>query len=300
MRPSLRLTLLLGAAGLAACLPASAEPTLAEPAAASQPPPLSQPEVNTPQFSPLTAATQPIVLEPPVALPTITPTPPQVGLPLETVAILAPGPGSQATSPLYVRGFGGPSFNQRVHFRLLGEDGRLLSQATTYLFSFPGNPGRFIASLPFQIDRVAEEARLEVSIESLRDGQRSHLSTAPLVLLSAGSPHIFPAPHGAEKLTVFSPRPDQPIVGASVTVEGAGWAESDLPLVAEVLDRQGASLGRSEFRLTTDKPGELGTFRVEVAYQVDSYQQGKVVVYELGKAIPGLVHLTAVDVTLAP
>lgn len=99
---------------------------------------------------------------------------------------------------------------------------------------------------------------------------------------------------------MFSPRPDQSIVGASVTVEGAGWAESDLPLVAEVLDRQGASLGRSEFRLTTDKPGELGTFRVEVAYQVDSYQQGKVVVYELGKAIPGLVHLTAVDVTLAP
>jgi hypothetical protein len=216
------------------------------------------------------------------------------------VAILEPGPGSEVTSPLHVRGFGGPSYNQRVHFRLLGEDGRLLSQATTYLFSFPGNSGRLIASLPFTIDWVAETGRLEVSIDSLRDGQRSHLSSVAVVLLSAGSEHVFPAPHGAEKLTVFTPRPNQLISGGKVTIEGAGWAESDLPLVAEVLDQQGISLGRSEFLLTSDEPGELGTFRVEVAYQVDSYQQGKLVVSELGKGIPGLVHLNAVDVMLEP
>lgn len=300
MRPALRLTLVLALAGLAACLPASADPTPDELPPAAQDSPTPQAEVTTPPYAPLTAATPPIVLEPPVALPTITPTPPQVGLPLESLAILAPGPGSQVTSPLYVRGFGGPSFNQRVHFRLLGEDGRLLSQATTYLFSFPGNQGRFIASLPFHIDRVAEDGRLEVSIDSLRDGQRSHLSSVALVLLSAGTDHVFPALHGAEQLTVFSPRPEQHLTGSRLTIDGAGWAESDLPLVAEVLDRQGASLGRSEFRLTSDEPGELGTFRVEVDYQVDRYQPGKVVVYELGKAIPGLVHLAAVDVTLAP
>ncbi len=299
MRHALCLTLLLAAAGLAACLPTRAGPAPAEPAPTVQPSPSPQPEVTTPQYSPLTAATPPIVLEPPIALPSVTPTPPQVGLPLETLAILAPGPGSQVTSPLHVRGFGGPSFNQRVHFRLLGEDGRLLSQATTYLFSFPGNPGRFMATLPFQIDRVAEEGRLEVSVDSVRDGQRSHLSTVTMVLLSAGSAHVFPAPHGAEKLTVFSPRPDQYITGGIVTIDGAGWAESDLPLVAEVLDRQGVSLGQAEFRLTSNEPGVLGTFRVEVAYQVDHYQQGKVMVYELGKAIPGLVHLAAVDVMLA-
>jgi hypothetical protein len=299
MHPSLQLTLLLAAAGLAACLPSKAVSTPAEVVPATQPAPSPLPEDPTPRYAPLTAATPPIVLEPPIAQPTITPTPPQVGLPLEVVAILSPGPGSQVTSPIYVRGFGGPSFNQRVHFRLYGEDGRLLSQATTYLFSYPGNPGRFIATLPFLMDLVAEEGRLEVSIDSLRDGQRTHLSTVALVLLSAGSAHIYPAPHGAEKLTVFSPRPNQHLTGGRVTIEGAGWAESDLPLVAEVLDRQGASLGRAEFRLTSDEPGELGTFRVEVPYQVDRYQPGKVVVYELGKAIPGLVHYAAVDVTLA-
>jgi len=300
MRPAPRFTLLLAAVSLAGCVPSSVAPTPGELAPASQPLPLPLPETETPQFSPLTAATQPIVLELPIALPTITPTPPQFGLPLESVAILEPGPGSEVTSPLHVRGFGGPSYNQRVHFRLLGEDGRLLSQATTYLFSFPGNSGRLIASLPFTIDWVAETGRLEVSIDSLRDGQRSHLSSVAVVLLSAGSEHVFPAPHGAEKLTVFTPRPNQLISGGKVTIEGAGWAESDLPLVAEVLDQQGISLGRSEFLLTSDEPGELGTFRVEVAYQVDSYQQGKLVVSELGKGIPGLVHLNAVDVMLEP
>jgi hypothetical protein len=300
MRRALRLALLVTAVGLASCRPSSMGPTPEGQVPPTPPGASPQPAPDTPQFSPLNAATQPIVLEPPVALPTITPTPPQVGLPLEAVAILEPGPGSEVTSPLHVRGFGGPSYSQRVHFRLLGEDGRLLSQATTYLFSFPGNPGRFIASLPFQIDWVAEMGRLEVSVDSLRDGQRSHLASVPVVLLSAGSEHVFPAPHGAEKLTVFTPRPDQLISGGRVTIEGAGWAESDLPLVAEVLDRQGVSIGRSEFQLTSDEPGELGTFRVEVTFAVDHYQPGKVVVSELGARIPGLVHLTAVDVMLMP
>jgi hypothetical protein len=119
----------------------------------------------------------------------------------------------------------------------------------------------------------------------------------PLVLLSAGTEHVFPALHGAEKLTVFFPRPNQ-LLSDSVTIDGAGWTESDLPLVAEVLDRQGISLGRSEFRMTSEQPGELGTFRVEVAFQADRYQPGKVVIYELGEKIPGLVHLTAIDVML--
>jgi len=285
-------------AGLAACRPTPVGPTPAGPPAALAPSP--PPATSTPQYTALTAATPPIVLEPPNALPTITPTPPQVGLPPETLAILSPGPGSEVTSPLHVSGFGGPSFNQRVHFRLLGEDGRLVSQATTYLFSYPGNQGRFIATLPFRIDPVAEAARLEVSIDSLRDGQTSHVSTVSLVLLSAGSGHVFPALHGAEKLTVFTPRPNQLISGGKVTIEGAGWAESDLPLVAEVLDRQGVSLGRSEFQLTSDEPGELGTFRIDVAFPVDRYQPGKVVVSELGAGIPGLAHLTAVDVMLEP
>lgn len=305
MAPVCRLTatdlvLLAVGACLSACVPSAerATPSALEPT--PEPTPTSQADSLTPAFSPLTAATPPIVLEPAVAVPTITPTPPQVGLPLESLAILLPGPGSQVTSPLYVRGFGGPSFGQRVHFRLLGEDGRTLSQATTYLFSYPGNPGRFLASLPFDLDLVAEEGRLEISIDSLRDGQRVHLSTISLVLLSAGSPHVYPAPHGAERLTVFSPRPNRQISGGTLTIEGAGWAESDLALVAEVLDRQGDTVGRSEFRLTSDEPGELGTFRVEVPYQIDRAQQGKIVVYELSKTIPGLVHLNALDVFLAP
>jgi hypothetical protein len=299
MHTRLRLTVVLVVAGLAACRPAQAGPTPAGPQAtielALSPPPAT----STPQSAALTAATPPIVLEPPNAPPTITPTPPQVGLPPETLAILSPGPGSQVTSPLHVRGFGGPSFNQRVHFRLLGQDGRLVSQATTYLFSYPGNQGRFNATLPFRIDAVAEAARLEVSIDSLRDGRTSHVSSVSLVLLSAGSSHVFPALHGAEKLTIFSPRPNQYFTGGKLTIDGAGWIESDVPLVAEVLDRQGASIGRSEFHLTTSEPGVLGTFRVEVTYQTDHYQPARVVVYEPGESIPGIVHLNSVDITLA-
>jgi hypothetical protein len=298
----LALTILVaGIVCLPGCSPQAAEaPTQSQADTLPSPTPGLPAETATPTFSPLTAATPPIILEPAIAEPTITPTPPQVGLPLEAVAILEPGPGSQVTSPLWVEGFGGPSFGQRVHFRLFGEDGRTLSQATTYLFSYPGNPGRFVASLPFSLDLVAEEGRVEVSVDSLRDGQRSHLSTVSLILLSEGSPRVHPALHGPEKLTILSPRPNRQISGGMVTIEGAGWTESDLPLGAEVLDQQGNSVGQAEFRLTSDEPGELGTFRVDVPFEVDHTQQGRVVVYEMGKVVPGMIHLSSVDLVLAP
>jgi hypothetical protein len=289
------------ALGLAACSPAATpSAVLLSDAPASAPSAGPASETPIPTLSPLTNATPPIIIEPAQPEPTFTPTPPQVGLPLEAVAIFNPGPGSQVVSPLSVRGFGGPSYNQRLHFRLFGEDGRLLSQARTYLYSYPGNPGRFVAELPFNIQNVAEEGRLEVSVDSVRDGRRWHVASVSLILLSEGTPRIHRAMHGAEKLNLFLPRPNQYLSNGNVRLSGAGWTESDLPLVAEVLDRDGSSIGRVEFVLTSDEPGELGIFDLELAYQVDRTQPGQVIVYENSKSIPGIIHLTAVDVFLSP
>jgi hypothetical protein len=221
-------------------------------------------------------------------------------MPTEQLVIFEPGPGSYVLSPFQVAGWGGPSHNDQVRVRLLGEDGRVLSEGTTHLLVLPGNAGRFYAEVPFNITLVGEAGRLEVSIYSRRDRQLSHLASVDLTLLSIGSARTYPALHGPEKLAIFSPRAEAVVEGGQVLVQGAGWVDSDSALQIEILDRNGESLGANRVRIDAPSVGQLGTFEVSVAYQVDFPQWGHIAVSEPSSGIPGIVHYSSVEVWLRP
>ncbi len=138
------------------------QPPPASPSATPEPGP--GPATPTSPPGPLTEATHAIVLEPPDLPPTATQRVPPVNLPPETLTIYEPGPGSQVMSPMRVIGRGGPSYNERIRLRLYGEDGRLLADHTAILFAYPGNAGRFVSQLSFQIQGVAEAGRLELEL----------------------------------------------------------------------------------------------------------------------------------------
>jgi len=250
--------------------------------------------------APFTIATPAIILEPPETTPNPSPTQPKVGLPPEHLAILEPGPGSQVSSPIHVVGWGGPSWQQQVHIRLLGEDGKVVAQRITYLQAIPEVPGRFVADLGFDIPLVAEAARLEVSTYDLLDNRLDHLTTVNLVLLSAGAPLIYPALQGAEELAIFVPRENGVLQGGVGVVRGAGWLASGGPLTIEVLNRQGSVVGSATATLSTEAIGKLGTFEAQVPYKIELQQYGRVVVYETDSAIPGMVHYSSVRVFLKP
>ncbi len=289
---------------LAACAapPPSVPPTAAPPATATlkATPAADQVPLASPTPAPYNKATPALVLEPPVITPTPTVTPPPVNLPLERLAILHPGPGSQVTSPFRLLGYGGPSFNERVDFRLLGEDGRVLDKGFTILFAFPGNAGRFVAELTFETPYVAEEGRLEVRIFERRFGRLSHLSTVDLVLLSIGRPLIHAGTQGAEKLTILAPREGAVVKGGTVQVRGAGWVEAETPLTVELHTWRGEVLASTQVALDAPGPGMLGTFETELAYQVPYGQYGRVVVYEPSTDIPGILHYSSIEVFLRP
>ncbi len=256
--------------------------------------PLSQPADMPEPFTEMTSA---IVIESIEDLQTPTPLPPLVNMPLEQLAIYAPGPGSQLTSGFRLNGWGGPSFNDRVLIRLLGEDGTVLSKGWRYLSVLSGNPGRFNATINFNIDHVAEEARLEISMQSWRDRQTTHISTVNLTLLSTGTALIHPARRGAEKLAILSPREGKVVSGGVALVQGAGWVDSDTPLSVDIINNRGESLGSAQVELDSPAIGQLGTFSVEVPYQIPFQQWVHITVYEpsTGK-IPGIIHLTSVEV----
>ncbi|MEX0787429.1 MAG: Gmad2 immunoglobulin-like domain-containing protein [Anaerolineales bacterium] len=292
------ITLFLSACGGGPVLAPTTMP-LARPSETHTAPP--QPEAGgSPTPGPLTESTPPIVLEPPFVIPSATPRLVTAPLPLEKISIILPGPGSQITSPLEVIGRSGPSWDQRVHLRILGEDGRELNRATTYILALPEASGRFTAALAFSVEGVAEAARLEIVTDSLRTGRMAHLASLDLILLSVGAPLIHPGDEGPEKIAIFAPRDGARVSGGRVTVRGAGWVNSDVPLQVQVLDRAGTVVGSAEVSLDSPAVGQLGTFQVEVAYSIPSAQFGRIAVWEPGTTIPGIVHYNSLEVYLEP
>lgn len=303
LKKSLLLLACMGACAVA-CTPTAtrvAPPDI--PQAADAPPPTAS-QTPDPLISavphPLTEATPPIVIESYNPEPTPTQPVPAVGVPAAAISIYQPGPGSQVTSPFQVAGFGGPAYKDRVHLKLIGEGGKVLSEGISYLLVLPGNAGRFYSKVPFVIDHVAETARLEVSTYGARDRQLSQLTTVDLVLISDGNPLVHPAIHGSEKLHISYPREEAQVSGGSVLVRGAGWVDSDVPLMVSVIDWHGDNVGTAQVRLDAPEIGQLGTFEVEVSYQISVPQWGRLAVSEPSTDISGLIHYSSIQVWLEP
>lgn len=293
------------AALLAAALTACASPALPPSATASPPATAFPSETPAPAAAsttglPLVNVTPALVLEPPDFIASPTPTLLSLPLPAERLLIEAPGPGSQVLSPARIVGWGGPSHQDRVRIRLIGEDGEVLAQVRTYLLVPSGRSGRFVVDLPFHFAAVAEAALIEASYENPLTARLDHLTTRRVVLLSTGRPLIHSYLVAPEKVTVFTPREDRVVEGGSILIRGAAWLDEDLPLLVEITDRQGNVLSSSEVALAAPALGELGTFEVTLPYSVPYEQYGWVAVTERGLHPPAVLHYTSVRVWLKP
>ncbi|MFQ5942239.1 MAG: Gmad2 immunoglobulin-like domain-containing protein [Anaerolineales bacterium] len=296
--------LLMGLA-LPGCARATPSPlSMTEPATPATVAPSAVPPTQTPPSAPTPApfnlATPAIVIEQPEEpiIPTLIPS--SSVLPDARLAIYRPGPGSQVTSPFQIVGRGGPSYDERVHIRLLGEDGRVVSQMTTILFAYPGNAGNFATRMEFDTPAVAENARLEISTDGIRWASMDQLVSVDLVLLSEGLPRIHPVEHGPQKLAILWPWDGGVIEGGVMTVRGAGWTDSELPLTVELLNRSGEALVTHQVQLDSLEPGVLGAFVFDIAYDISYAQYVRVAIREQNADPPGLRYFSSVEVWLKP
>lgn len=246
------------------------------------PSPTTEPSVTPTQgFQPLTEATQPIVLEPPEPTLTPSPAPPPVNLPDSSITLYLPGPGSQVTSPIRVLGHGGPSFQERVEVRLFNEQGEVLNSLTTILFAYPGNAGRFAANIPFEIPAVSELGWIQVDTFDRRYGRLAHRYTREMVLLSTGSPRIYPGHPGPAQLAILQPRHDAIIPFGQVQLFGGGWSEGEGELLVQAWDRSGEVIDSQPIELTSGDSGRIGTFEAALTIDLPFSQFGRLAVMEL-------------------
>jgi hypothetical protein len=293
-----RLAAALVIIGLGACV---SNPPIEDPSPTPSQEPTAviiEPTAVDPTQGPITQTTPGIVLEPSELDPTATQFLSTVGLPPASMHIFQPGPGSQVRSPIRVIGRGGPSFNDAIRVELIGEDGREISQRFAYIMAFPGGSGRFVIEISFDTPLVAESARLSVSTDSLRYRQLKELTSVNLVLLSTGSERIHPAVDGSEKLALFSPREGAVVEGGVVLARGAGWVDSENPIIVELIDRNDVVLSSAEVFLDPHEVGHVGEFSVELPFQVSFSQFARVVVREMGSKISGVLHYSSVEVYL--
>ncbi|MGA9531630.1 MAG: hypothetical protein WBR18_02840 [Anaerolineales bacterium] len=267
----------------ASCSPmATASPTAtatANPTATKTPTPI--PPSPTATYPPLTEATQPLVVESPLASISATPSPPPINLPFSNLTVFEPGVGSQVSSPFRVIGYSGPTYLDRVKVRLINQGETVLDETTAILMVYPGNSGRFVTHLNFDIPGVSQSALLQIDSFDRRSGRLSQRLTQPLVLLSLGSARVLPGQQGPAQLAITEPRRWALLPPGPIHVHGGGWSAWGGPIQVQALDLAGEVVDSATVTLSASQPGEIGTFDAYLNPDISFSQYGRLAVAEL-------------------
>lgn len=267
---------------LAACAGSeTSTPTSPPPSPTATMTPTALPPAPTATFPPLTSATRPVVLESPFANPTETPIPPPINLPFGNLTVLEPGLGSQVTNPIRVIGYSQPTFQDRVQVRLIDDAGVVLDETSAILMVYPGNAGRFVTHLTFDIPGVSQTALLQIDAFDRFSGKLSQRLTQPLVLLSTGSARVLPGRQEPAQLAIMEPRKWAFVPPGTVHVRGGGWSAWGGPIQVQAIDRTGEVLDSTTVTLSTDQPGQIGTYEVDLSPELPYSQYGLLSVAEL-------------------
>jgi hypothetical protein len=152
-----------------------------------------------------------------------------------------PGPMSRVTSPVTFAGYAVPGFYHKGLIELYGEDGSLLASEilqlnTDYKWAY------FSWSLSFEARGAGELGRLSLSTRD-QYARLTAVQSVHLLLLPDGGEIINPSGSLMERCVITAPIAGKRISGGTVSVSGEMQPYNDLPLVVELIDRNGTSLG---------------------------------------------------------
>jgi len=270
-------------------------------------PSTAKPTKAPPTIEPSQQATQPLA--------TLTPTPtetpqestatpqtdlkPPAGLPNAVIQILNPGPGSRVVSPITVRTNVKLDQKSVLRIELVGEDGRLLMREVRSYN--PDKPETLMigTEVGFELPGVAENGRVQILLEDSK-GRIASVNSVDLLLLALGDSELNDASDTFEDIVIQAPRAKALIQGGSVRVTGLARMHSSQPLLIELETSDGKIVGARQVAVTPIPGSTHGTFEIDIPYQVSSATNVRVKVWEPSEKIPGILHLSSVEVLLSP
>lgn len=227
--------------------------------------------------------------------PTYTPT----SIPLHksaAIEIQAPGPMSRVVSPINLRMNIRAGASKRVQIDLYGEDGRLLSRTLKRNVPTSNRGILQTAKITFEISGAAEVGRVTVSTFD-KEGRIQSLNSVRVLLLSSGVNEITPAGNPSEPVGVVEPVVDEPVSGGVLTVRGDVWPFNLQPVVLELIDPEGKSIGLRILSVTTIQPQ---LFEATIPYKVTEPTLARLTIRQDDDRMPGLFYVYSQEVLLNP
>ena len=231
--------------------------------------------------------------------------------PDEAILLLEPGPGSSVTSPVHVAGEANPTFEQSLVVQISDEDGIVIATVPTQIQADTGQRGPFSVDVPFSV--VSDQpGRISIFSDSARDGGLEHLASAEVTLLASGTASINPGPPHPETIAIFEPALVATVSGGTLHITGFSEYVFEGHLGIVICGEGGSGAfdlfcGSQDNVIATavtimDAPdaGQPGPFTADVAYTVSAPVQARIAVYNGSPRDGGILHLSSVNVTLAP
>lgn len=262
---------------------------------ATLPSALPSPVEDTASPLPPTPALTATVL-PTTLTPTATPLPP---LPFSAVQIISPGPASRVISPFLVSTLFLAGPKGLVRLELLGEDGRLLMREVRTYDASPYAQVNAGFEVTFEIPGVAEAGRVQIAVED-KAGRIMALASTEVILLAIGETEINPPGDFLENIVIEQPLANALIQGGTVRVSGLARPRGAQPLMIELQLADGRVVGSRQVAVTAQGGRGFESFSIEVPYTVTVPTYARLVIWERGERIPGIIHLSSVEVLLSP
>ena len=234
--------------------------------------------------------------------PTLTPSPAptftQTNVPWHkpaAIQIHAPGPMSKVVSPIILRMNIVSGGSEKVQIDLYGEDGRLLSRNLKQVRTSGEGVDQSI-KIPFEIRAAAELGRITVSTKD-KAGRLQALNSVRVLLLSSGNNEINPPGDLSEPVGVFSPLLKESASGGVLNVRADVWPFNLQPVILELMDTTGKSLG---LRILTVEQINPQLFETTIPYEVTEPILARLTIRQDDDRIAGLFYVYSQEVLLNP
>jgi len=254
------------------------------------------------------SATATYVASNPTDIPTFTPEPTLTFTPAPTytptaipehdqsvIEFISPGPMSKVVSPITLRINIKIGESERMQVDLFGEDGRLLSRT---LKKVPTSNHGVLQSvkIPFEIPATAEVGRITITTLDKSDRIQA-LNSVRVLLLSSGENEISPVGNPAEPIGVVSPVEEESVSGGVLTVRGDVWPFNLQPIILELIDPNGKSLG---LRILTVNNANPQLFETTIPYKVSEATPARLTIRQDDDRMDGSFYVYSQIVLLNP
>ena len=266
----------------------------------STPTPTLPAATATPEPSPTPTDTETPTPRPQIIIaPSVTPTPyPTPAVMSAAVQITTPSPMSKVVSPLTVRGFVIPGYNNRIRVELFGEDGRLLVREVMTLYT-SAVWGYVSVDLHYEISAAAELGRLSISTED-EFGRLVAVNSVHILLMQEGE--LLPNPMASldERCLIAWPYPGIDIYGGVLLVDGEYRPFNSQPLVIELIDENGSALATRLVDVAPTATDDYVDFTTDMPYQIAGPMRVRLTIRQADERIPGTIYLYSQEVVLYP